>query len=307
MQYFVFILAFCFFSSFVTSGRLKFKDENELRGVLLLDPTTFPKIVPSGRYSTIVLFCNKATVIKDDYGSYQREQFATFTQQGDLSKVRDLLYAQVIINGGYGSQLAERVGVINNAEIPQIFLYKKGSKKPIKFPFIRMTVATLRRFAHKHTGFWHPGTSNIRPLDDLSNEFMETNNGTTRLSIIESAKSIVDDVLPEQKKIAEFYVHVMEKVISDGFEWAEKESDRLYRILVKDENLNEAKANFIDAKLDITSIFDVSAYMDPNREIPEFTNGSDQRKKPEKEVGGKNSERDTTKKEKEDDEEKTEL
>merc|ERR1711871_46873 len=104
---------------------------------------------------------------------------------------------------------------------------------------------------------------------------METTNTTARAAIIESAKNVVDDLDQEQKKIGEYYVHVMEKVLSDGFEWAEKESDRLYRLYTADKNLNEEQAIFIDAKLDITSIFDVSAYMDPNREIPELNNGDD--------------------------------
>ena len=97
---------------FFADAKLKWKNENEANGILLLDSVTFPKIVPNEKYSVFVGFFKKASIGKDDFSDQIRDEFLNFAVEGARKGDMDgIICAQVIVNG-WSTQMLLSVFVI---------------------------------------------------------------------------------------------------------------------------------------------------------------------------------------------------
>jgi hypothetical protein len=254
------------------------KSRDEVRGLVLLDASTFPHIVPSDRHATIVFLWNKANADESVTG-LAREEYLEFATQGDQGEARDLLFSQVIVNGAHNSFLSKRLGSDDNAKKPLVLLYKRGASEPIVFPFPKISKNRLRKFASKHTGYYYPAKNNLRQMDKFSQLFIMVSNAVERAKIIEDSKEWLaaqveasknnsDLFSNKHREMGEYYIRVMEKIQTDGFEYAEREATRISNILSGGKVTVKDKLKLLEAKLDIVMEFNKDYKMSPDREKP---------------------------------------
>jgi hypothetical protein len=79
----IFVALLCVSISNICAEKVKYKNEHETRGVVLLDAITFHKVVPSPSHAVLVLVCNKY-----EMGQYAtdsiRADFFSFAEKGEL-------------------------------------------------------------------------------------------------------------------------------------------------------------------------------------------------------------------------------
>jgi len=240
-------------------------DEN--RGMVLLDATTFPKIIPSDRHATVILFSNKAQ-FGDGGTLLAREEYLEVSLDGDKGEIRDLLFAQVVVNGGYNTMLAERVGLSKGAKEAGIVIYEKGSSTPIVYPYKKITGHLVRKFLAKHSGYQYTTPNKVPKLSKYASRFIAASaDKDTQLAIIAEAKAFSAECDKGMKEVAEYYYKVMEKIMEKGFEWAEKEYLRLVSVLEGGHVTIESSLMKLEMKKEVVSEFDRAFLMDPDREV----------------------------------------
>ena len=251
--------------AFALQPRDRKGDEN--RGMVLLDATTFPKIVPSDRHATVVLFSNKAQ-FGDAATMLAREEFLEVVQGGDKGEIRDLLFGQVIVNGGYNAMLAERVGLSKGAKEPGIVIYEKGSSTPIVYPHKKITGHLVRKFLSQHSGYMYTTPNKVPKLSTYASRFIgASSDRDSQLAIIAEAKAFSAGVEAGLKEVSAYYCKVMETIMDKGFEWAEKEYLRLVSVLEGGHVTIESSLLKLEMKKEVVSEFDRPFLMDPNREV----------------------------------------
>ena len=187
----------------------------------MLDSVTFPKIIPSSEYSAIVIFCDKKEVGRGKTDTIRDSfiQVADPTKKNDgggeggvvEDEDEDILFAQVLVNGGQNYQLTQRQGV---KDMPNIMLYPRNLTKgslPIMFPSNAVPNPwNIRRFITKHTGKHYATPGSIPVLDVLARDFMLEPNQSQMTDIFERAKAKFETLaLSEAKKeLAEYYIRV---------------------------------------------------------------------------------------------------
>jgi hypothetical protein len=246
------------------------KKGDEMRGSVLLDAFTYPKIIPSDRHSTIVMFSNKRTFEETDIEN-QRETFFEFVKAGDKSEAKDLLFAHVTVNGGFNSMLSGRVGCVDGAVKPCVVIYSKGSSTPILFEGGRrglITTSSLRKFAAKHSNYFFPGAHAIKSMGEHVEAFNAAGLKEDRDVIILAASKVVEEMAEgSAKDTSNYYLKVMGKIQEKGFEWADMESSRLTGILDSGQVTVRASIRKLQMKLQITEEFDKAFNMDPTKEV----------------------------------------
>lgn len=256
------------------AGAMKSSDKkgDETRGVVLLDATTFPKIIPSDRHATVVMFSNKAK-FQDPETDVAREEYLEVAVTGDKGEIRDLLFAQVIVNGAYNSMLAGRVGFENGAKTPGIAIYEIGSSTPIIYPHARINAHLLRKFLSKYSGFYYPMPNTIPKMSVIVQRLMQTTTVEEMNPVIADAKEFAKNVEPSAKEVCDYYVKVMEKVQDKGWEWAETEYLRLAAVLESGSVTVPTSVIKLEMKKAVVSEFDRDFKMNPEREkfVPKAT------------------------------------
>ena len=269
----IFFLSLLSLTSFYATA-LKASDRrgDENRGMLLLDATTFPKVIPSDRHATVVLFSNKAK-FSEPLTELAREEYIEVALAGDKGEIRDLLFAQVIVNGGYNSMLAGRVGFEDGAKVPGVAIYEVGSSTPIIYPHQRINAHLLRKFLTKHSGFHYPMPNTIPKMSAMVQRLMRTTTVEEMNPVIADAKEFSKNVEPEFKDVVDYYVKVMEKVQDKGWEWAETEYLRLSAVLESGTVTIQSSLMKLEMKKAVVSEFDRDFKMNPEREkfVPKST------------------------------------
>jgi len=88
----------------ISLAQLKGKEAHEVFGIIKLDSITFPKIVKSQRYSTVVLFVEKHNLDSDDTIDWLRQQYlgvADPTKQTEFGTVTTDEENDIILNSVY--------------------------------------------------------------------------------------------------------------------------------------------------------------------------------------------------------------
>lgn len=237
------------FSAF--NAQIPLKDKNEHKGVLLLDSLTFPKIVPSEKHDVVVLICNKAKI--GDYGTDSiRSDYFSFAGKASVGGEADnVLFTQIIVNGGENKALAARIGMEKNFEHPRMFVYPAGSDNAIIYPESEpFQTRALSQFLGRHSSLYMKISGTLRMFDDLAVKFMESPEDM-KSSVIEEAQTLSDNSSEDERPIAEYYIKVMSKIADQGVSYLENEIKRIKTILADKSKTSQAKRKMFNKNLNV--------------------------------------------------------
>lgn len=211
-------------------SKMKWKDENEARGVLLLDGFTFNKVVPHEKYAVLVGFFKKSDIGRNSKADSLRDDFLEFAVDGNkIGDLDEIICAQVIINGAENKAIADRYGVSN---LPQIILFQKNETSPIFFDDRKAGAETISDFVSEFTGFYVRMEGHIEVYDKLIYKFLKPDiTATERESLIAEAEAALPAILNFEKPLAEYYLKVMKKVHETGFDYVLTEYKRVEGIV----------------------------------------------------------------------------
>lgn len=214
---------------FIVDAKLKWKNENEANGILLLDSVSFPKIVPSEKYSVFVGFFQKATIGKDDFSDQIRDEFLNFAVEGGRKGDMDgIICAQVIVNGAQNKRLAEMYMI---KEFPILLLFRPNTSIPIPYNEAETNFALLSQFVETLTDYYVTAPGNIESLDKLAQKFSKAVGSNEREEIIKQAESLINDMDISLHDDAEYYVKIMKKIMSVGGIYVDNETKRVLSII----------------------------------------------------------------------------
>merc|ERR1712087_820482 len=213
------------------------------RGILKLDNTTFDRIVDGSR-SVFVRF-DKEYSYGDEHDAW-KEYAKTVGESA-----ADLLSADVGVSE-YGdkdnSDLAERFGV-KTEDFPRFLLFKKGVKStdsPLVYAGEKKTEEFLR-FAQEKAGAWIGLPGQIKELDELAKELVES---ADKAAVIKKAEAAAAN---SNEETAKYYVKVMQKLGADA-EFVTKEGTRLKRMM-DDASVKASKKEQFGRRLNVLSSF----------------------------------------------------
>jgi len=240
---------------------IPYKSSEEAKGVLLLDSITFPKLVPNMERDVVILVCKKGSI--GDYGtdSIRTDYFslANKVEKMENTGVENILFAQLIVNGGENLRLAETIGVSKDFVHPKLFIIPSGQTDAIPYPDDEpFQPRYLIRFIslHAHLTYSMPGT--MQALDDAAAEIMSNlEDEYIKRKAVEKAEAAVADLEEDSDKAtAQLYLKVMRKVSDRGIYYLDEEIARQNRLLSKDSSqLTRASRRHIEHKLKVLHHF----------------------------------------------------
>lgn len=267
------------------------KSSEETKGVLLLDSITFPKLVPNMERDVVILVCKKGSI--GDYGtdSIRTDFFSLVNkiEKMENSGTENILFAQLIVNGGENLRIAETIGVAKDFVHPKLFVIPSGQADAIPYPDDEpFQPRYLLRFIalHAHLTYSMPGT--LQALDDAAAEIMTNlDDDFIKRKAVEKAEAAVADLEEDSDKAtAKLYLKVMRKVLDRGIYYLDEEIARQNRLLSKDSNkLSRASRRHVEHKLNVLHHFAAhatKAYDDQKRLSPEELKKMRHYRKPQK-------------------------
>jgi hypothetical protein len=81
-------------------SKLKWINEYEAKGVILIDGITLPKLIPNDKFAMIIGFFKKSDIGSLNANDEFRDGYLSFAVEGERNGNMDgLIFAQVIVNG----------------------------------------------------------------------------------------------------------------------------------------------------------------------------------------------------------------
>jgi hypothetical protein len=220
---------------------LPYKSQHETKGVLLVDGITFPKLIPSLQFVTLILVVQKKQI--GDYGTDSIRadyfEFANFVQlkvEVD-EETTPILFTQLIVNGAENSGVAKGLGLKEDFVHPVLFALPKGVSiadaipYPASEPFHR---TSMLQFLSQHTEFYFKIPGTLKAFDKLAREFIQTADPVQRSALLDATKNELDTLSAESntgKEDAKYYIKVMGKIFDKGDNFVQDEIVRLEAIL----------------------------------------------------------------------------
>jgi hypothetical protein len=242
--------------------------KDTMRSVLLLDAVTFPKIVPNANHDIIVLISSK-----EKFGDYatdsMRTDYFNFALQSQTQgeAADHVIFAQIIVNGAENRKLAESIGIAEDFEHPDLFIFPAGSNAAIKHPRDEpFNIAALTRFAAQHSSlkFQLPGT--MKKFDEIAADFMRTDPKRQEALILQAERELEELVDGGELETAQYYLKVMRKVHDEGLEFVNKEIKRLTRLSNDASKVTKAKARLLSHHINVLHHFKASIPAVPIRD-----------------------------------------
>lgn len=219
------------------------KDKEELKGVVLLDSITYPILIPSEKYSVVLLVANKAQV--GDYGTDSiRQDYFSFAQFSQMEgEAPEILFAQMFVNGAENLRLATSLGLKKDFKHPVMFIIPKGSSEPIQYPSSSpFHIPELVRFLGANTNFYYKYPGTIRNFDDIANELVAANTEEEQKAIVQKAEKLLDSVTKEEdKETSQYYVKTMKRIVEKGTGYISAELTRIENVMGDKKTSNAAK------------------------------------------------------------------
>ncbi|XP_038059874.1 endoplasmic reticulum resident protein 29-like [Patiria miniata] len=216
-----------------------------VQGSLQLDSLTFDKVI--SRF--------KAVLVKFDesypYGEKQ-EEYKVVVARG--SSQPDLIIAEVGIsdytdNGS--KELAERFGIAKD-DRPVYKLFLQGQTDPIDYTG-EIKSSSILEFVRERSGLWIGLEGCLENYDKLVEKFVKGDEKEQR-RVLEAAKDGQEKLsTDEEKKSANVYVKMMEKMLEKGKGFAATEVERVQKLLK--EKLTAAKKKLFEVKQNILLSF----------------------------------------------------
>jgi hypothetical protein len=235
-------------------------------GTLLLDAVVWDKAIPNNNAHTLVMVSNKAYIGKQTTDNTR----SAFLKMAQGLEHKEVLCAQIIVNGADNHMLATRLGVPNPGRMPYpyFFIIKKGESESIALQtsatVADITLTDVLRSLTKHTGVRLPMEGTSSELDSMTIRFISpTATSAERLAIVTEAEAFVQDLrtqgasgsavsaaLVKKADGLSWYPKYMQKALEKGSEatsigdFARGEKARLQTILESDKVSDDRKKEF---------------------------------------------------------------
>lgn len=257
----------------IANALIKGKDQAEQTCVLLLDGSTFSKVVPHHNLSTVLMIASRAD--EGDYGIISiKEDFWAFAEQSELVGQTDSVrFAQMLVDKKPvdGSTAAETFNQAMKLDKkffekmnPRIYLFRPGSVRPEMYPqFARINAISLSRWLSQKVNFYVGIDGTIHKFYRLARNFMAADTAIARTDIMGSAKSAVDAIsgtVPEEVfEMAGYYLKTMERIVERGDEFVPAEISRLEELVSGDDvKLSQEKRQALQKRVNVLHNFLVS-------------------------------------------------
>lgn len=241
------------------ASQIPFKSQGELKGVVLLDAVTFPILVPSEKYSVVLLIANKAQI--GDYGTDSiRQDYFAFAQFSQTEgEAEDILFAQILVNGAENLKLATTLGLEKDFKHPAMFVFPKGSKESARYPAKSpYHIPQLVRFLGEHTNYYYKYPGTIREFDNLAKEFVVAESSATEEVVLQKAIAFKASLATtEDKDSAEYYIKTIQRVIEKGDSFIDIEINRLTNVLA-DPQTSKAVKNKLQNHSNVLKVFQMA-------------------------------------------------
>ncbi|XP_022108445.1 endoplasmic reticulum resident protein 29-like [Acanthaster planci] len=234
----------------ITLALIEMTNALPVPGSLQLDSLIFDKVI---RHF-------KAVLVKFDesypYGEKQ-EEYKKIAARG--SSQPDLIIAEVGIsdysdNGN--KDLAERFSVTKE-DRPAYKLFLQGEEKPIDYEG-EVKSSSILEFVRERSGLWIGLEGCLQSFDKLAEEFVAAGGETERKRALEATRAEKEKLTSEEeRKSADVYIKVMEKILEKGEGFAMTETVRIKKLVT--EKLTANKRKVFEAKLNILLSFKPSA------------------------------------------------
>jgi endoplasmic reticulum protein 29 len=221
----------------------------ETKGALALDSITFDKILPKFR----------ATLVKFDTSyPYGEKQDEFVKVANDLKSTPDILLAEVGVRD-YGEKenqdLADRYGVKKD-DFPALKLFLNGKvDNPITYTDKDFKADNIKNFLKQKSGIKILLEGCLEQFDAIAEKFGSESASKEQLNkLLTDAKTKANGLTKEnEKKSANIYVKIMEKVIERGVIFFESEKERVKNILSG--KVSDAKKKELQGRLNIIESF----------------------------------------------------
>jgi hypothetical protein len=246
------------------AGVLKWRNEYENHGVMLLDYITFKHIVPNHDHGLMLLIWNEAK--KGDYGSDSLvEDFITFADRAmhyDMNG--NVIFAQLVVNNWPNRNLSIEIDPdLDEYLFPRLYYYPTGSAAPIQYPKqSSINIVQLTRFLSSATTFFMDLPGTIEEMYYSAKKFMSVvGNKADEDSTIKEAESKVLAIGANKKtvkniEVANQYVRVMRKIQEKGESYVRDEIDRLEKMIGdKEKPISMEKRNDMQKKANVLHNF----------------------------------------------------
>lgn len=246
------------------AGVLKWRNEYEKHGVVLLDYITFKHIIPNHDHSVMLLIWNEAK--KGDYGSDSLvEDFITFADRAmhyDMNG--NVIFAQLVVNNWPNRNLSIEIDPsLDEYLFPRLYYYPTGSTAPIQYPKqTSINIVQLTRFLSSATTFFMDLPGTLEEMYYSAKKFMSVvGNKAEEESIIKEAEAKVLGISANKKtvqniEVANQYVRVMRKIQEKGESYVRDEIDRLEKMIGdKEKPISMEKRNDMQKRANVLHNF----------------------------------------------------
>jgi len=252
-------------------------------GTLWLDAIIWEKVIPNHVAHTLVMVSNKWAIGKQPVDAKRTE----FLRLGRESDNKELLFAQVVVNGAENLKLAEDIiGMSNPSKQvhPHFFLIKKGETRGIPLQSSKgaasMEMSDIMQLCADKTGMYMglPGTTQV--LNDLAGRFLAVGVTAEQRQVIMQETAAHLSTLPGGGKTdaldLSLYLKTMEKITEKADElWAVKEAARL-NVIIRSDKVSESRKGEFRMRVN-----QLSCFPSPPEPEPEPVPVAEKEKKPE--------------------------
>lgn len=216
------------------------------KGSVPLLTSTFDKIVPKFKVSLVKFD------VTYPYGD-KHDEFVKVAEESQ--NTHDFLVAEVGVQD-YGDKenadLAERFGVKKD-DFPVLKLFLAGKEEPITYSG-EFKADDIKAFVKKNSGIKLQLKHCLPEFDALASKFMKEENKEAQETILAETKKLQEELTKEvDKKSADVYVKMMQKVLERGKAFVESETERVKNI--RNGKITNAKKEELQGRLNIIGSF----------------------------------------------------
>lgn len=252
------ILLMSILNCFVHSKETQAQKVLDMKGVLNLDVLTYNKLIPSDKYSFLILVYSKASI--GDYGTDSiRSDYYAFAKKAQTEgESENMIFAQIVVNGADNLPLATSLGVKKNFMHPELFLIQKNKATAIPFPKTKsFRLYELVGFTSKYTDFYLKQAGRTKILNSMREKYFGATSNAERENALTIARQEIEQLPGIEKLDAEYHLDIMQKLNDEGVRAIDEEISKLMSLI---SNNNGGEKRLHELRLDV--IEDIRSRLD---------------------------------------------